>query len=212
MGNFQANDLYLWQQLRSGNPQALNAIFDCYAPSLLSYGKLFTSDDGLIEDAIQDIFAILWEKRERLNDVMTIKHYLCSALRRRVLRKLQAQRKLEGPDLQNYSDIAVENSYETWLIRRQHKAEVKEAVHQLLELLTPQQKKVIYLKFFEQLSYDEIAILMKLNKRTVYNTCSAAIQHLKQHIGKSPQLRTTMSSTFTLLLSFIGIVILSIIS
>jgi len=206
MGESQANDLLLWRQLKSGNPQALNRIFDRYVTSLLSYGNLFTSDNGLIEDAIQDIFVTLWEKRERLGDVVSIKHYLCSSLRRRLLRKLRTQRRLVGSDMHYLSDIPFEVSYETWLLRRQYKVEVKQALQQLLTLLTPQQKKVIYLKFYEQLTYDEIATLMKLNKRTVYNTCSAAILHMKKHIKKSSLLQTILSSAINMLLPIINLV------
>ena len=200
------NDLILWQQLKSGNTLAFSSIFDQHLNGLMRYGKLLTSDEALIEDSVQDVFITIWEKRDNLGEVISIKHYLCSALRRRLLRKLQAQRRTQGnQDLLDSPAMPVEASYETWLLQRQHDGEVKRTLQHLITQLTPQQKRVIYLKFYEQLSYDEIAALMKLNKRTVYNTCSAAIKHLQTHVSRTPVLRTLLSSAISWLA---GVIIL----
>ena len=189
------NDQVLWQQFKSGSTLAFSSIFDRHLGGLMHYGKLFTTDEALIEDSIQDVFVTIWEKRSNLGEVISIKHYLCSALRRRLLRKLQAQRRMQGSqDLLNSPAMPVEASYETWLLRQQSDDEVKRTLQHLITQLTSQQKRVIYLKFYEHLSYEEIATLLKLNKRTVYNTCSAAIKHLQQHVSRTPVLRTLLSS------------------
>ena len=199
MYRLQLTDKELWRQFKAGNALALSCVFDQHVGGLLSYGKLFTRDESLIEDSIQDLFVALWEKRSCLGEVISIKHYLCSSLRRRLLRKLHAQKRLlNGQDLLDSPAMPVEASYEAWLLQQQSNAEVKELLRQLVNQLTPQQKKVIYLKFYEHLSYEDIAALMKLNKRTVYNTCSAAIKHLQTRINKVPQLQTILSSAISL--------------
>ena len=175
----------------------------------MSYGKLFTSDEALIEDCVQDVFVTIWEKRGNLGEAISIKHYLCSALRRKLLRKLQAQRRMQGSqDLLSSPAMPVEAPYETWLLQRQSDGEVKRTLQHLITQLTSQQKRVVYLKFYERLSYEEIATLMKLNKRTVYNTCSAAIKHLQKRVDKTPALRTLLSSAVSLLplLTTIGVI------
>lgn len=200
MHNGQENDAILWQQFKSGSSLALSTMFDRHVGALLSYGKLFTTDACLIEDCIQDVFVTLWEKRAGLGAAVSVKHYLCSALRRRLLRKLQAQRKMRGSqDLLTSPAMPTEDAYEVWLLRQQRHDEVRQALQVLIARLTPQQKRVIYLKFYEHLSYEEIARLMKLNKRTVYNTCSAAIKHLQEHVATTPVLRTLLSSAVSLL-------------
>lgn len=187
-------DSALWGQFKVGSRLALSHIFDRHVGGLMSYGQLFTSDDRLVEDCIQDIFITLWERRNRLGDVISLKHYLCAALRRRLLRQLQTQRKRRGvPGGLNDPAMPTEASYETWLLQQQRSSEVQAILRRLIEQLTPQQQRVIYLKFYEHLSYEEIAALMKLNKRTVYNTCSAAIKHLQIYLSNAPRWQTLLS-------------------
>ena len=193
--NRQPTDDSLWEQFKAGRALALSCLFDQYVSGLMGYGLLFTPDKSTIEDCVQDVFVNLWEKRASLGEVVSVKHYLCASLRRRLLRKLRTQNRLRGSDdLLSSSTMPVEASYETWLLQRQSDTEVRDALRQLIDRLTSQQKRVIYLKFYEQLSYDEIASLMKLNKRTVYNTCSAAIKHLQTHVSSTPHLRTILSA------------------
>lgn len=201
MDKSRTNDRVLWQQLKLNSSLALSAMFDQHAGGLVSYGKLFTSDACLIEDCVQDVFVTIWEKRAGLGDAISVKHYLCSALRRRLLRKLQAQRRTRGSqELLSSPAMPAEDAYETWLLRQQHNEEVKQVLQTLISQLTPQQKRVIYLRFYEHLSYEEVAHLMKLNKRTVYNTCSAALKHLQKHVARTPVLRTLLSSAVSLLI------------
>ncbi|WP_369007690.1 sigma factor, partial [Kingella denitrificans] len=51
-----------------------------------------SSDTIIVEDAIQDLFIELWNRREGLNpEVKNIKQYLYICLRRKILLKLQGR-------------------------------------------------------------------------------------------------------------------------
>ena len=199
-------DQELWREFKAGSTLAFGTIFDQYAETMLNYGKLLTSDLSLIEDCTQDVFVKLWEKRSGLGEVVSLKHYLFASLRRRLLRKLQTLRKYQtGNESSGCPVVPVEASYEDWLLQQQHRQDIARVVQSLMVKLTPQQKRVIYLKFYEHLSYDEIAALMKLNKRTVYNTCSAAIKHLQGQMHKTPHLQSILfQAVLLVLLSLTG--------
>jgi RNA polymerase sigma-70 factor (ECF subfamily) len=199
--NRQPTDNSLWEQFKAGRARALSCLFDQHVSGLMGYGLLFTPDKPTIEDCVQDVFVNLWEKRASLGEVVSVKHYLCASLRRRLLRKLRTQNRLRGSDdLLSSPAMPAEASYETWLLRRQSDQEVKDALQTMIARLTPQQKRVVYLKFYERLSYEEIAQLMTLNKRTVYNTCSAAIKQLQQQASATPLLRTLLTSAVSSLI------------
>ena len=193
------HDQKLWQQFKEGNLLAFSTIFDQQIPGLISYGRTITPDESLVEDCVQDLFVSLWERRARLGCVVSIRHYLCTSLRRKLLRHLQRQRKNTFQELDE-ATVPEEASYEHWLLEQQQDVEVRKALRDLMNRLTPQQKKVIRLKFYEHLSYDEIAALLHLHKRTVYNTCSAAIKHLQQHVRSTPTLRTLLTSAISCLI------------
>ena len=51
--------------------------------------------------------------------------------------------------------------------------------------LTKQQREVLYLKYYKKMSSDEIAQVMGLTSRTVYNTTHTAISRLREQLSKT---------------------------
>ncbi len=89
------SETLLWSQLRQGRKAALEALYRAYAPVLLQYGGKFSADRQLVEDCLQDLFVGLWQAREQLGEVSSVKSYLLVAMRRRVIRQLGRQQKRE---------------------------------------------------------------------------------------------------------------------
>ena len=54
-----------------------------------------------------------------------------------------------------------------------------------LNNLTMQQREVLYLKYYKKMSPEEIAQVMGLTSRTVYNTTHMAISSLRERMSKS---------------------------
>ena len=183
-----ASDLKLWQQMQQGSDLALGYLFDRYVDRLINYGKLITRDTELIEDCIQDVFVTLWTDRDRLSQAHSVRNYLYSSLRRALM--LKAKQKQKEYSLHDHFDYAtsVEDSYERWIVNQQEEKETKQAVAKLLETLTPQQKKVVFMKFYELYTYEEIAETLNLRVGTVYNIVSAALQRLKKTLEDTPSL------------------------
>jgi len=63
-------------------------------------------------------------------------------------------------------------------ILRQHLKQL----HEGMTVLTRRQREAIYLRFYQNLSYDEIAKLMTMKVESVYNVISKAISLLKNTI------------------------------
>jgi len=71
-------------------------------------------------------------------------------------------------------------SYETLLVAFQLSEEKKENLREALKKLTKKQLEIIRLKFFENLSYAEIAARTSLKQRTVYNLIYEALRQLRE--------------------------------
>ena len=69
--------------------------------------------------------------------------------------------------------------YEDLLIAFQQSEEKKNRLRAALKKLTKKQLQIIRLKFFDNLSYEEIAAKTSLKQRTVYNLIYEAIRHLR---------------------------------
>src|SRR5687768_18474530 len=81
-------DADLRTAMNDGSREALNSLFEKYAPSLYYYAKSISRDQALVADCIQDLFIELWIRRNTISDVKSIKSYLIKSVRRRVLRRL----------------------------------------------------------------------------------------------------------------------------
>ena len=46
-------------------------------------------------------------------------------------------------------------------------------IKRMMKILTPRQREVIYYRFIEELSYDDICQIMGLNYQSAYNLCNA---------------------------------------
>jgi RNA polymerase sigma factor (sigma-70 family) len=176
------SDAYLWKRLKRGDREAVSIIFDQYILLLYSYGHKFTSNREVVEDCIQDLFAEIWEKHARLGDTDTIKFYLFKSLRRRILRCIKQAQQWEVHDKVDH-DITF--SQEDKIISQQLREEQIRRLNEALSRLTRRQKEALYLKFYNRFSYDEIAEVMSLNKRTVYNLISQAIHSLQKELKPS---------------------------
>lgn len=176
------DDQVLWAALKEGNEHALGGIFDKYVYVLYHYGIKINNDDALVEDCIQDIFLELWQRRASLSNTSSVKYYLFTCLRRRILRKLCQYRPMTTLAEE---DLAPTFSYETQLLEQQTSEENQEKLKQVLELLSEKQRKVIFLKFYDKLSYEEIADIMSLSVKAVYDLVYHSIKAMKKHFQKA---------------------------
>ena len=69
----------------------------------------------------------------------------------------------------------LEIDIETAIVRSELEREQLEVLQKEINGLTKQQREVLYLKYYKKLDSDEIAEVMGLTSRTVYNTTHMAI-------------------------------------
>lgn len=181
------NDLEVWTALKIGDEKALGYIFDKYVYVLYSYGAKITTDKTLVEDCIQDTFIELWQRHTSLGNTSCIKYYLFKSLRRRIIRKLKQKQKFTTSPLEEnsirFDDMVF--SYETQLINQQTSDENREKLVQVLDALSEKQKKIIFLKFYDKLSYEEIADIMSLNIKAVYDLVYHTMKAIKKNFQKT---------------------------
>ena len=182
--NHSSNWNQLWVETRSGNPESLAKIF-CYTYSqLFNYGYKIVQDEALVKDCIQELFLNLWHKRDKVSEAHSVKSYLISSLRRLIFRRLEKQRNRAKRNYK-YTEHAFSEVYniEEVLINFETENQKKQQLMEALRSLSSRQKEAIYLKFFNGLSNSEISEVMKVNKQSVYNHISKAIQKMQNFIN-----------------------------
>ncbi len=170
-----------WQQFKAGDRSAFAAIYKSFYNDLFLYGVKVIGDREITEEILQDFFVYIWSKRAALGDVRSIRHYLITSFRRHIFHALRKQRTYADRilDYGNYQpDISF--SVEQKIVEEEFEREQKSTVLDLLNGLTPRQREVIYLKYFNGLSTGEIAETMALNYFTVANHLVAAGKSLRK--------------------------------
>jgi RNA polymerase sigma factor (sigma-70 family) len=176
------DDLSLWKAFRSGNEKALIIIFDRFTRPLFNYGYKILGERDLVKDCIQELFIEIWQKRERLGDTDSIKLYLYKSLRRKLLRaKAKSEKRFFGSLWPEYNK-EVCPSPEFLMISEQVSLEKKETVMILLDKLTKRQREAIFLRYFEELDFGQIAAVMEITRQAVYNLIHHALSEMKKLI------------------------------
>lgn len=173
-------DTDVWDQFRKGCPQAFSDIFHRHYRYLYNYGSKLTPDKDLIKDSIQELFIILWQSRSRLSATQSIKFYLLKSFRRHLIKALQANSKIKGNHLPENYQFQTVFSCENDLIAQQSLNEQQQQLSEALNNLSPRQKEIIYLRFYSNLSYQEIAEITSLNYQSVRNYVHQAILALRK--------------------------------
>ena len=146
------------------------------------YGRTFTSNDQLIEDTVQELFITIWQNKHKLQIKSSLENYLLISFRNNLIKKLQAAKKeIRLPIAETSTNTASIEATE-------------QKLQQLLIQLPRKQQEVIFLRYYKNKSYQEIAEILNINYQVARNFSYRAIKFLKKHKQK------LLSVAFTFLL------------
>ncbi|HYJ37269.1 MAG TPA: sigma-70 family RNA polymerase sigma factor [Chitinophagaceae bacterium] len=169
----------VWNSFRNGNWISYGQLYDDHYRALNNYGYKFTKDVSLIEDAIHDLFVKLWTNRSTLGDTPpSVRNYLYKALRNILFRKIKAQSRFSSLESDDY-DYTFEVSCDNLLIEDEEEKLLRNTIKDILEKLPARQKEIVYLRFYEGLSYEEVAEVMAIDIHSVYKLWYKAMDGLK---------------------------------
>ena len=138
---------------------------------------------NLCEDAIHDVFCTLYLKRKELTDVCSLPSYLFRAFRNNMLNVWRKHSKLSETDI-NRLPFTTEVTVLDTIIDEEEKSDIKEIVEDLLNTLTDRQREAIYLRYMQNLSYEEIAELLDISPGSVRKLGYRAIMCLREESRK----------------------------
>ncbi|WP_128546185.1 RNA polymerase sigma factor [Larkinella soli] len=180
------NEQLLWAQFQEGDPAAFGCLIRKYYRPLFQYSTRFTRDRAQIEDCIQDCFLYLWEHRQGLSVPVSVKLYLLKSLRNRLLLEIK---KASGTATSTLSEADAEtDNVEQWLIQEETGLEHLQRLKHLVARLPERQREALYLKYFEDLSNDQIAQVMGINRQSAANFLFRALGALREHWYQLPAL------------------------
>lgn len=173
------SDQVLWNALKKGDMDAFSVLFKTFYPQLHSYGLKITNNNvALTEDCIQDFFLYIYEHRDNLADLETLKPYLYTSFRRAIIHATKRANKSVIHEEVKHGEITF--SKEDFVVQQEIDFLKKESVSRLLNELPDRQKEVLFLKYYSNLKVTEISEVMNINYQSVLNMMHKAIKKMRQ--------------------------------
>lgn len=181
MVDYTSNEERLWKSFLNGDLKAWEQIFKLFYKDLYGYGIKLSARPELTKDCIHELFVVLWDRRAHLDEVGSVKAYLLASLRRSLLKKIRKKRKhYVDWDAKVHTTAEIQFSPEEVIIRDEINADKRHALYKALDSLPDRQKEVLYLKYFNGMSYEEIEEILAINYQSIRNHVYRAVKRLRK--------------------------------
>ena len=170
-----------YRRFLNGEESAFDEIMVEYFRPLVFFIDRYVHDVHTAEDIAIDVFSDLIVHRRRYNFKVSFKSYLFMLGRSRALDWLRHRKVLTVTELDEAKDVAGE---ETALEEAVLADERKRAVNAALERLPEEMRLAVHLVYFEDMTYDETARVMKKNRKQVDNLLYRARKELRLILGE----------------------------
>ncbi len=180
------SDEVIWISLKNNDKKAFAVIYYRFFNILIQRGLQISGDKEMVKDCIHDLFLEIWINRINLTTPTSVKAYLVVSLQRKIVRKLRKLRSYQA-ELEMLPRVTV-RSKEDQIIIEQHIHDQKRIVIKAVNSLSRRQREAIQLKFYSDLSYKEIADIMKISTDSIYNLVSKAIINLQKGLIRKAEL------------------------
>lgn len=156
----------------------LEEIYDSYAHSLLRYALALTRCSEDAEDVVQEVFVKIARDKKRLADVEGIKPYLYTSVRNAAYSLLRSRRRRD----QLHDEICAEFRVEIAAEAGGGEIDPRVVCEAFAELPV-EQREVLVLKVYDQMTFKEIAEATRSSINTVASRYRYAIARLRQALG-----------------------------
>lgn len=172
-------------------------IYKKYVNDLFNYGVGMGFSDQTCMDAIHDVFCALYTSDKKLEDIVNIKYYLFVSLKNRLIDVYRISRKINMLDIEEFPFV-IEVSILDSIIADDEHAVLKANVEKLMQQLTDRQREAIYLRYMQELSYEEIGMLLDMTSESVRKLVHRGIDKMRTHACNDAKLLSILIFLFPL--------------
>ena len=158
--------------------QILADIYAEYAPRVHNLARHLLGDSGEADDVVQDVFLSLWEQRDTLTQIRSMNDYLFRMTRNSIFNMLKHRRIVEL-----YAMARRQEETET-TDNEDNSDELIRHLHEAIEQMPPQRRKVFTMSHRDSMSYKEIAGKLNISQATVHYHISRALEDLRKNLSR----------------------------
>lgn len=183
----EGEDRKNWLGFLEGDQVAFSELYLKYHPKLLRYGIRLVNDEIEAEDCVQELFCYLYEKRSQLSIVTKVQPYIFLSYRRRLLQKVAENRSADAKKM--VTEEIMQLSREELIINAENEKELRMYMSSILKEITPNQREVIYLRYYAELTNKEIAQVLSMRHQSVLNILYRTFKTLRRLVTRRSSTR-----------------------
>lgn len=191
------SDARIWSMLGDGDIRALKTLFLRYKDYLYQYSLKLSGQHALAEDCVHELFFRIWNRKENLSEVTSVKSYLWISIRHDVFRAIKSGKKEILTDNMSIFLPGFHFSPEEVIIHSELKSASRTRLVKALNQLPARQREAIFLKYFHGMGYDEMEQIMSVSYQTARNYISDGVRTLKIYMDE----KTESLSPYTIMIS-----------
>lgn len=175
------SDMVLVSLLKEDDQTAFTEIYNRFKGVLYVHAYKRLKDSIEAEDAVHDVFAQLWLKREKLNiETGNLAGYLYTITRNTVLTTISRRGYADKYFSGHWQDLSVENAVTDYRLREN---QLKELIEKQVSALPKKMREIFELSRNAQLSHKEISAQLGISENTVKSQINSALRLLKSKLG-----------------------------
>ena len=171
-----------YRRFLDGDESAFDEIMKELFDNLVFFIDRYVHDIHAAEDIAIDAFSDLVVNKHRYNFKVTLKTYLFMLGRSRALNYIKHRKVIDFVELTEADKASSEQETLEEIVLADER---KRVVNNALNTLPDDMRVVIHLIYFEDLSYDEAAKVMKKNRKQIDNLLYRAKKELRIILGKT---------------------------
>ncbi len=171
------SDNELIGRMREGDTGALGILYMRYAPSVSNFAYRFINIKEDVDDITHNIFCSLWDNRETLKDIESLKAYLFIMTRNAIFKIFRHRQviaeyetDIKGDDDEQFCDGE----------RIVTTADLLEMIDLMVSRMPEAQREAFRMSRYEHLTYAEIAEKLGVSQKTVQYYISQALSDLRK--------------------------------
>lgn len=146
--------------------------FHTYYRQLCLHALHFMGNADEAEDVVQETFISLWDKREQIDAIKSIKSYLYTAVRNNCLTRIRDAKPTTPLDTVPPDTLLSEEE-------QVNRAEMEARIWKMIDELPERRREIFLMAKRDGISYKEIAKQTGLTEKTVENHIFRAMQSLR---------------------------------
>jgi RNA polymerase sigma-70 factor, ECF subfamily len=156
-------------------------LFKSNYKDLCGFAIQYVKDADIAKDIVQEVFFLLWQKKETIDLSRPVRSYLTTSVRNKCLNYIRDHKK--------FSDLIHESDHQdTESGYKQHDPliaeELGKKIKSSIEELPAKCREIFLLSRYENLKYHEIADRLHISVKTVETQMSKALQHLRIRLAE----------------------------